>query len=143
MLTVGDELTPIEINEVLAEDVLEWSSILNDPNPIHLDPKASAANGLGNRTVNQGPANLGAIINLIVSNFPDGMIEVIDVKFVGNVFSGDSLRASGRITDVNRDRDCSRIRCAVELRAGNRIALTGQVEIRLPGQPQSYRCSDE
>lgn len=132
MPKAGDHLVPHRVDAVKNENIMEWSRILNDPNPIHLDPKAASASGLGSRTVNQGPANLGAIINLIVSNFPDGTIEVLDISFIGNVFSGDFMEATGRITDISRSTKHVTYYCDVELRSNNGVALSGKVEVTVP-----------
>ena len=42
-----------------------WAVILDDPNPIHLDANAVKQVGLGNKTINQGPANIAYILNMI------------------------------------------------------------------------------
>ena len=45
---------------------------LADPNPIHLDPEAVKAAGLGDRVINQGPAGLGYLLNMLHEAVPRG-----------------------------------------------------------------------
>ena len=50
---------------VKQEYLVTWSQVLNDPNPIHLDNKKVEELGLGNKCINQGPANIAYILNCI------------------------------------------------------------------------------
>ena len=68
----GQILKPLRIASISAADMQEWAQVLRDPNPIHLDPRAVAARGLGDRVINQGPANLAYIIAMLQAAFPGG-----------------------------------------------------------------------
>ena len=57
-MQVGDELAPFSVESVSAEAMAVLAEVLRDPNPIHLDPAAAAAAGLGNSRINKGPANI-------------------------------------------------------------------------------------
>ena len=54
------------------------AAILRDPYPIHWDRQATAALGLGGRTVNQGPLNLGYIANMLMAWAGDDAIRRLD-----------------------------------------------------------------
>ena len=99
----GTALKPFVIDAVSPGAMREWAAILADPNPIHLDPEAVKALGLGDRVINQGPANVAYVMNLLAANFPGHPIESFDCRFTGNVFAGDRCVAQGRITAVLPD----------------------------------------
>ena len=71
----GSELVPFVI-EASPQSMREWSVFLADPNQIHLEVEAVKALGLGDRLINQGPANLAYVMNLLAANFP-GSVHLI------------------------------------------------------------------
>src|SRR5690606_4263034 len=64
--TVGTRLPDLEVPAVSAEKMKTMAALLAGPTPIHFDPAAVAAAGLGERPVNQGPLHLGYVMNLLV-----------------------------------------------------------------------------
>lgn len=100
-MKAGDQLTPLAIGRISEETLRLWADFLEDPNPIHLDPAATAALGLGNRVISQGPANLAYVINLLMANFPGKRIGSINTQFADNVFAGDIATAAGQILSAD------------------------------------------
>lgn len=100
MIAAGDPLPPWRIESVSPQHMRRLAETLRDPNPIHLDPAAVAKLGLGNRVINQGPANLAYIINMLHAAFPDARLLHLDARFLANVFGGDSVEAGGRVATV-------------------------------------------
>jgi acyl dehydratase len=90
-------LPPIRIDEVQAAPMVEWVRAMNDDNPIHVDPAVAHALGFGPRTVNPGPMNLAYAMNLLLAATPDRPIAAIEARFLGNVLSGDAVRAEGTL----------------------------------------------
>lgn len=124
----GDLLAPLEIGRISEETIRLWSEFLADPNPIHLDPAATAAMGLGHRVISQGPANLAYVINLLMANFPGKTIEKISTQFSDNVFGGDIATAAGRVLSADSDR----ITCEAWLEIeGRGRAIICEASIRL------------
>jgi 3-hydroxybutyryl-CoA dehydratase len=78
------------------------AELLDDPNPIHLDAEAAADRGLGDRQVNQGPANCAYVINMLRDAFPGAELRAMRFRFKLPVHAGDRVVAGGRITE----RDC-------------------------------------
>lgn len=104
---VGDALPPFIVESVDAEAMKDWAVFLADPNPIHLDVAVVKAKGLGDRVINQGPINVAYMMNMLIAAFPGSRIEAMDSRFLDNVYAGDRVVATGRITGVNGDRiDC-------------------------------------
>jgi acyl dehydratase len=108
---VGDSLPPFVINSVSPAAMKEWAVFLADPNPIHLDVEVVKAKGLGDRVINQGPINVAYLMNMLLAAFPGGRIESMDTRFLDNVYGGDTVTASGRVTAV----DGRRVSCDISL----------------------------
>lgn len=97
---VGDALPEFTIPAVDPEAMKQWAVFLADPNPIHLDAEVVKAKGLGDRVINQGPANVAYLINMLMAAFPGGRIAAMDTRFLDNVYGGDTVTARGRVTSV-------------------------------------------
>ena len=52
---------------VSPEKMKIFAAIARDPNPIHWDRAAVAERGLGDRLINQGPINLGYVVNMLLA----------------------------------------------------------------------------
>jgi 3-hydroxybutyryl-CoA dehydratase len=132
-VNVGDTLRPFRIASVSPEGMKAWAKFLHDPNPIHLDPAVVKAKGLGDRVINQGPANLAYLINMLQRAVPNGLIESLEVRYVDNVFGGEAVEAGGTVKDLSEDGSKRRVSCEVWLRAEARGAvLTGTAILSTP-----------
>jgi 3-hydroxybutyryl-CoA dehydratase len=128
----GQTLGPLRIPSVSAAQMKEWAEVLRDPNPIHLDPEAVKAKGLGDRVINQGPANLSYIIAMLQTVLPQARICSLDVRYLDNVFAGDAVEAGATIVAVGAD-DPTRITCEVWLNVETRgAAIQGSAVLNLP-----------
>ena len=101
---VGDELPPFVIESVSPEAMKQWAIFLADPNPIHLDVEVVKAKGLGDKVINQGPANVAYMMNMLMAAFPGCRIESMDSRFLDNVYGEDKVVASGKITAIEDNR---------------------------------------
>ncbi len=132
----GKLLGPLRIASVSAEDMKEWAQVLRDPNPIHLDPGAVRSKGLGDRVINQGPANLAYIIAMLQTALPGARIRSLDVRYLDNVFAGDAVEAGAKVVGSDSD-DPARITCEIWLNvAGRGPAIQGsallEMDVRSP-----------
>ena len=129
-MTPGTPLSPFVMEAVSPDAMRQWSVFLADPNPIHLDPGEVQALGLGDRPINQGPANLAYVVNLLAANFPDMRIDKLDFRFNGNVFAGDRCIAGGMVAHAGE----GWLECEVWLETeGSGKAVAGTA--RLVGKP--------
>ena len=101
---VGDALPPFAIESVSPDAMKQWAVFLADPNPIHLDVEVVKAKGLGDKVINQGPANVAYMMNMLMAAFLGGRIEAMDSRFLDNVYDGDKVVAHGSITGVEGNR---------------------------------------
>ena len=94
---VGDELPRLVIESVDAEKMKTMAALLADSNPIHWDVDTVKELGMGNQPVNQGPNNLGYVMNML-GDWAGGAerIQKIRVRFLDNVFAGDRLEPAAR-----------------------------------------------
>lgn len=130
---VGQTLPPLRIDKLSSESMKVWAGILRDPNPIHLDPAVVRAQGLGERVINQGPANLAYVISMLQAAFPDAFIENLDTRFLGNTFAADNLEAGGEVSAVDPLEDGLRFTCDAWLQAEGRdkvVALRATLVLR-------------
>jgi acyl dehydratase len=131
MIRAGDRIAERAIL-VRAETMPIWAAALRDPNPIHLDPAAARAAGLGDRVINQGPANVGYLVNALTAAFPGARIERLEFRFLDNVRAGDVAVAAGLVSRVTAVAGGLELACALELTVEGRCVLTGTASLVVP-----------
>lgn len=133
-LRIGDHLKPLEVT-VSAEKMKTAAVILQDPNPIHFDVSAVQALGLGEQTVNQGPLNMGYVMNMLAQfSGSHDRLRNFKVRFLANVYAGQRLRATGIVTALqNLSDDNLQVTCSVELTVtGGAPVLSGTATVVVP-----------
>ncbi|WP_280508689.1 MaoC family dehydratase [Nocardia flavorosea] len=138
---VGAAVTEWVLPAVSAEKMKTMALLLADPNPIHFDIAAVRSLGLGDQPVNQGPSNVGYVLNMLGA-WAGGTdrVRALRVRFLGNVFGGDHVTCRGTVTAVRAHGGSVLADCAVELLAGARgapeprvvLSGTASVEISAP-----------
>lgn len=122
----GTELPPFVVESVSPEGMRTIAALLQDPTPIHFAPEIVAELGMGDRVINQGPANLGYVLNALLEAAPDKRVEHLKVSFLANVLSEDRVVAGGTVTEVDGDT----VRCDVQLDVdGGTRALQGTARL--------------
>jgi 3-hydroxybutyryl-CoA dehydratase len=129
----GTPLGPWTIAHVDPEKMKTFAVVLADPNPIHLDPAAVLAAGLGDRVINQGPASFGYVLNMLREAVPGARIRDLDVRLSANVFGGDRVSAAGEVQSTHPEAGGQRLVCSVWLDVqGGRRALQGTATLVVP-----------
>lgn len=102
-VAAGQALPELTI-AVGTEPMKTMAAILQDSNPIHFDVESVRAVGLGDRVVNQGPINVGYVLNMLAA-WAGGADRVrrLKVRFLANVFAGDEVVAGGQVTGVRTE----------------------------------------
>lgn len=129
----GDELPSCEVGPVSAEKMKMMSALMRDANPIHFDAAAVRRLGLGDRVINQGPLNQAYVISML-TEWAGGADSVrsIRLRYQGNVFAGDQLRASGTVSDVLDQDEVVLAECEVYLDViGRGTVLSGTATVCL------------
>jgi len=131
-LNVGDTLPSIAMVADPATMAI-WAPILRDPNPIHLDPAAVRAKGLGDRVINQGPINLAYLMNALQNAFLGGTIISMETRFLDNVFGGETVTTHGTVSQVSVEGGRRLTQVALQLIAeGRGPVLSGTATMSQP-----------
>jgi 3-hydroxybutyryl-CoA dehydratase len=109
------------------ERMKELADVLDDPNPIHVDPAVVRALGMGDRVINQGPANCSYVVNMLRREYPGGTITRISFRLLANVYAGDTVIAGSRV----EARDETEAHCTIWLDADGRRAVEGTATVVL------------
>lgn len=100
-VAAGDLIPFLTVRAVDAEKMKIMAALLRDPNPIHLDPDAARSAGLGNGPVNQGPANIGYVQNMLAAwAGGEERIKALSLRLTANVLAGDRVVAGGQVASV-------------------------------------------
>lgn len=133
-IEVGGSLPGRIIDSVDPEKMKLLSALMRDPNPIHFDRVAVAELGMGDKTVNQGPSNMAYVLSML-GQWAGGSDRITHYRFrfLGNVFEGDRLEASGIIASVHEGDDGLEVECSLSLSVvGGTEVLTGTGTVLLP-----------
>jgi len=86
--------------------------------------------GLGEKTINQGQANIAYIINAIDQNFPNSEIIRLNNKMTDSIFEGDQVNVSGYIENISTKNDSIIITCHLKLNVGQeKVSVISEADI--------------
>lgn len=128
----GDEIPPWTMESVDPARMRTMAAILRDPYPVHWDRDANAALGLGGRVINQGPLNLGYIVNMLLAWAGPSCVRRLTVSFGAPVLDGDRVTARGSVTSVDTIDGERRATCEVRLVRDGLDVVTGTAIVALP-----------
>ena len=127
----GDEIPPWTMESVDPARMRTMAAILRDPYPVHWDRDANAAIGLGGRVINQGPLNLGYIVNMLLAWAGPSSVRRLTVSFGAPVLDGDRVTAGGRVESVTAVDGEPRAECEIWLDRGGEQVVTGTAVVAL------------
>ncbi|GLZ50189.1 hypothetical protein Acsp06_63740 [Actinomycetospora sp. NBRC 106375] len=133
MTGVGTELPAWRLDAVDAGKMKVLALLLADPNPLHFDPAAVRAVGLGDRPVNQGPSGMAMLANAVRAAYPAGRLLRLQVTLRGSLAAGDEVVVRGVVTGHELTDAGETVRCELTLESGSRAVLRGSAEVLLPG----------
>ncbi|MEU6133253.1 MaoC family dehydratase [Saccharopolyspora sp. NPDC047091] len=131
----GDVLPDHQVGPVSAEKMRTMAALMRDANPIHFDPAAVRALGLGDRVINQGPLNQAYVVSML-ARWAGGAhrIRELRLRHLGAVFAGDRLRAHGTVLGVSEQDGALIASCAVGLDVlGGDPVLSGTASVHIGG----------
>ena len=132
-VAAGTPVPPWSLGPVSPEKMKIFAAIARDPNPIHWDRAAVAERGLGDRLINQGPINLGYVVNMLLAWAGPASLRDIEVRFTSNVFDGDIVSAGGIVTGIRLEQEERLADCEVWLDRGDGTrAIAGTATVALP-----------
>ncbi len=137
-VTVGTELPFYDIPSVSAEKMKTMAALLNDPTAIHWDVATLQALGMGDRPINQGPLNMGYVMNA-VTDWVGGpeRLRRLRVRFLGNVLAGHHLRVRATVTALREEdgvrlADCDVVLAVIEGDEAGDAVMSGSATVVLP-----------
>lgn len=128
----GDEIPPWTMESVDPARMRTMAAILRDPYPVHWDRNANAALGLGGRVINQGPLNLGYIVNMLLAWAGPSSVRRLTVSFGAPVLDGDRVTAGGRVESVTVTDGEHRAECVVWLDRDGVHVVDGTAVVAVP-----------
>jgi acyl dehydratase len=122
------------MGEITMERVHRMMELMHDTNPVHDDPELVERRKLRG-PVNQGPANLSYVLNMLYAwAGPEMRLERYDFRFLDIVVPGDTVTASGAVTAATSDGDDAVVECAWQLDVeGGATAVAGTARVRIRG----------
>ena len=105
---------------------------MRDPYPVHWDRDANERIGFGGRVINQGPLNLGYIVNMLHAWTGPGSVRRMTVSFGPPVLDEDRVTAHGRVVELVNVAGEARAVCDVWLERDGSPVVTGTAVVALP-----------
>lgn len=129
----GTELPPFVMTGIDMERVHVVMEVMHDVNPMHDDLALIEERGLRG-PVNQGPANLSYVVNMLHAwAGPELVLERLEFEFKDIVVPGDTVTARGAVTEEERLEAAVRVTCDVRLELEDGTpAVVGRARLRIP-----------
>ncbi len=131
-VAIGDEIPEWTMEAVDPARMKTMAAILRDPYPVHWDRDANAAFGLAGRVINQGPLNLGYIVNMLRAWAGPTCVRRLTVSFARPVLDGDCVTARGRVIAVEQGDGAQLATCDIWLYRDDEAVVTGTAVVQLP-----------
>ena len=131
-VNVGDLLPEWSMARVDPARMRTMAAILRDPYPVHWDREANARIGLAGRVINQGPLNLGYIVNMVHAWAGAGSVRRLTVSFGPPVLDEDHVVAKGTVSEVVEVEGERRAVCEVWLERDGEPVVRGTAVVAVP-----------
>jgi acyl dehydratase len=130
-LRVGDEFSAVVIDELTRTQIVQYAGASGDYNPLHTD-EVYATRVAGFPSVfAHGMLTMGATARLLTDTAGDGRLIRYGVRFLEQVWPGDTLTATATVTEVRvGDRPEADLQVVTTNQAGDSV-LTGYATVRL------------
>lgn len=102
-ITVGDTHTEVLVEDLKRTQIVQYAGASGDYNPVHTDEKF-VTEVAGYPTVfAHGMLTMGMTGTLVTNFVGDGRLKKYGVRFVNQVWPGDTLTATAEITDIRSE----------------------------------------
>lgn len=128
----GDERELVLVEDLTRTRIVQYAGASGDYNPLHTD-EVFATEAAGFPSVfAHGMLTMGMTGRILTDWVGEGRLTRYGVRFVGQVWPGDTLTAKATVTEVRRDEDVSYADFTVETRnQRGEVVLTGTASARL------------
>jgi len=129
-IEVGQTFTDVVVDDLTRTQIVQYAGASGDYNPIHTDDlfatKAAGYPGV----FAHGMLTMGLTARLITDTVGDGTLTDYGVRFVSQVWPGDTLTATAEITAIREDEGLVDLSVATVNQDGTTV-LTGTASARL------------
>lgn len=133
IVRVDDEIPPWTMDGVDPARMKTMAAILRDPYPVHWDRDANHGTGRAGRVINQGPLNLGYVVNMLMAWAGPECVRRLTVSFGRPVLDGDRVTARGRVTALDEHNGERLATCDVWLERDTEVVVSGVAVITYRG----------
>ena len=103
-IAVGDEREAVLVEDLTRTQIVQYAGASGDLNPIHHDEPFAAAAGYPS-VFAHGMLTMGLTGRLLTDWLGDGVLQSFGVRFVRQVWPGDTLVARGRVVELDDQRE--------------------------------------
>jgi acyl dehydratase len=102
-LSEGENLEDVNLPPVTKLDLIQYSKVSGDHNPIHLSDEAAKNAGLPG-IIAHGMWTMGNLAKLFTPYYEKGFIQDYSIRFKGMVFLNDAIRLTAALIESHEDR---------------------------------------
>ena len=128
-LTVGDEAPPREFGPLSKEMFVRYAGASGDFNPMHYDDDLARSAGYPS-VFGQGMLTAALLATFVTDWLGPRQLQRYGVRFRGQVWPGDTLTCTGRVTAIDHDHGQVTVELSV-IRPDGAVAVTGSADYRL------------
>ena len=131
-LNVGDSYSEVIVEDLTRTQIVQYAGASGDYNPVHSDEKF-VTEGAGYPTVfAHGMLTMGMTGKMITNYVGDGRLTYYGVRFVNQVWPGDTLTARAEVAEVREENGETLVALAISTtNQDEKFVLTGNATARL------------
>jgi acyl dehydratase len=100
-IAIGDEIPVLVKKPVSKVQLVRYAGASGDFNPLHTDPEAGKAAGIGQ--IAHGMLIMGFVAEAVTNWVPKKYLRKFSVRFAGMTRPDDVITVTGRVTEKNQD----------------------------------------
>ena len=131
-LNVGDSYSEVIVEDLTRTQIVQYAGASGDYNPVHSDEKF-VTEGAGSPTVcAHGMLTMGMTGRMVTNYVGDGRLTYYGVRFVNQVWPGDTLTARAEVAEVREENGETLVDLAISTtNQDEKFVLTGNATARL------------
>ena len=133
-ISVGDERELLLAENLSRTQIVQYAGASGDFNPLHTDEKYATEKAGYPSVFAHGMLTMGMTGRLVTDWLGDGVVKDFGVRFVRQVWPGDTLTAKGTVKSITDVDGGIEVELALETRNQNgEPVVTGKAVAQLPG----------
>jgi acyl dehydratase len=130
-LRVGQEFSAVVVDELTRTQIVQYAGASGDYNPLHTDEVFATRVAGYPGVFAHGMLTMGATARLLTDTAGDGRLVRYGVRFVKQVWPGDTLTATATVSDVRPGAEPEADLQIVTTNESGETVLTGYATVRL------------